>query len=25
VQWHPEYAIDPADSLIFDALISAAS
>jgi len=25
VQWHPEYAIDPADSLIFDALIAAAS
>jgi len=25
VQWHPEYAIDAADSLIFDAFIKAAS
>jgi putative glutamine amidotransferase len=25
VQWHPEYAIDPADSLIFDAFIKVAS
>ena len=25
VQWHPEFAIDPADARIFDALIAAAS
>jgi putative glutamine amidotransferase len=24
VQWHPEYGIDPADTLIFEALIDSA-
>jgi putative glutamine amidotransferase len=23
VQWHPEYAVDPADPLIFEAFVSA--
>jgi len=25
VQWHPEYAVDPADPLLFDAFLAAAA